>query len=129
LISGFRRPKLPLAVDGSETTCGVAFGAPSGWEDWDIEDHPNKAEYVKAVQAFDDLYHRANDLLSRSCGTAIARGCYRIERQRLRWAMWPGSGGLRILAQDEPYIQLGMELDIWLVPWREGEDLPEMPLF
>ncbi len=99
------------------------------WEDWDIEDHSSRAEYLKAVQAFDDRYHRAHDLLVRSWGTAIARGGYRIERQRLRWAMWQGSGGLRILAQDEPDPQFGLELDIWLVPWREGEDLPEMPLF
>jgi hypothetical protein len=99
------------------------------WEDWDVEDHPSKAEYAKAVQAFDDLYNRAHDVLSRSWGTAIARGGYRIEGQRHRWAMWPGAGGLRILAQDEPDIQLGVELDIWLVPWREGQDLPDMPLF
>lgn len=99
------------------------------WEDWCVEDHPNKAEYAKALRAFDDLYQRADTLLSARWGTAMTRGRYRMEHQRMRWAMWPGVGGLRILAQDEPDIQLGMELDIWLVPWREGEDLPEMPLF
>jgi len=52
------------------------------WEDWDVEDHPDKAAHLAASRAFDDLYHRTRDLLSSRWGKAVASGRHRLERQR-----------------------------------------------
>ena len=99
------------------------------WEDWDEEDHATRDEFLAAEKRFDQVFAEASEILRDQWGPPLKKGSYKLEEFRFSWAMWEGQGGLRILAQDEPDIQYGVEVVIWIVPWKKGKPLPEMPLF
>ena len=97
------------------------------WEDFSLRDHPDRASYDAARQAYEDAFSGACSMAERALPPAVAR--WRDDDKDGHQArVWEGRHGLLILQQACFDPQFGIELNFWLMEGTRKDFAPTTPL-